>query len=34
MDRESILSSFMSLKGGVRAYVQGTDKKIKMEMAR
>lgn len=28
---ESILSHFMHLKGGVRSYIQGTDKKIKTE---
>lgn len=34
MSSETILSHFKCLKGGVRTYVQGTDKKIKSEMNR
>ena len=34
ISNEAMLSHFMCLKGGIRTYVQGTDKKIKAEMNR
>lgn len=32
MTNEAMVSHFLCLKGGIRTYVQGTDKKIKAEM--
>jgi hypothetical protein len=32
ISNEAMLSHFVCLKGGIRTYVQGTDKKIKAEM--